>query len=49
MFFFAKGSNYIKLLFVQKTSATDAKNKKPQQLPQYYLKMNISNLIFIRM
>lgn len=31
------------------TSATDAKNKNPQQLAQYYFKTNISNLIFIRM
>ena len=47
IFFSDKGNDYRKLLFVQSDQCYRC--KKPQQLPQYYFKTNISNLIFIRM
>ena len=47
IFFSDEGNNYRKLLFVQSNQCYRC--KKSQQLPQYYFKTNISNLIFIRM
>lgn len=46
-FFLIKEATTESFYLFKVTSAIDA--KKPQQLPQYYFKTNISNLIFIRM